>query len=854
MRGRWDIHLAPGSHFDYGWAASPGECLSYLTEVIRTAIEDMERHPALKFTIEYVLFVKHFLEVYPEYLTTVKRLLKEGRLEVGSIMSGAIEQWLDGEMLIHQLVRAKRWVRKTLDYDPVTAQHTDLPGHVIQIAQFLQNAEIRHLAYSRWHPPIPLHRWRSPDGSEVLACCHFHEPYDVPADWSGYGWGWSLFVQNTEMERVFDQLPKDLARRDTFWPAAQPLLMGCQSDLQPIEPEMLDRVRQWNARYPDCRICVSTISQFFENVDADAIPVYQGESPYSFYALPSCYVPCAREMRRGENAIAAGEKWSVFAELAGLGRVQRERIGRARDALFLPHDHNTAGRRGEVNDAERFKDALNARLEGESILQENAMRFTVNIAYRSLIDGAYPITVFNSLSWDRDDIVETYIEVPMNRLRGLNMFNSSGKPVPSQILSTDEAAGHSRVTFVFLARNVPAHGYETFYVRPSQEPETVAALKVSATRMRSRFFDIRVGKGRITSIRWNGTQLVRKPARPFNAIYALEDRMTNIEAAPWEVKRNYTGKGWDSTVAKVEVIERGPVRAVLRFHGKILGTRFFQDVILYDDLERIDLRHTLDYRMKMHTQTRVAFPLNIRDGEATYESPYGAVRLEKDEMPDTFRGTGERWVQKWIDISNRQFGVTVATRQVSHVIRDDSVDPILLRTAIDCGTPFYYFDQNGRHVFEHAICPHGGHRRKAAAHRRGWEFNSPLYACNWTPCFPIKPLRLNRGLPERDSFFRVNRDNVVVAAVAPSQDDPNAVIVRIVEFHGRSNTVTLSCKYPCAGAEETNFLERRQQMLRVDDNKVFLKVKPYGIHTVRLCAPASSGTQYQIPFMSEDRI
>jgi transposase len=37
MRKRWDIHLVPGSHFDYGWAASPGECFSYLTEVIRTA-------------------------------------------------------------------------------------------------------------------------------------------------------------------------------------------------------------------------------------------------------------------------------------------------------------------------------------------------------------------------------------------------------------------------------------------------------------------------------------------------------------------------------------------------------------------------------------------------------------------------------------------------------------------------------------------------------------------------------------------------------------------------------------------------------------------------------------------------
>ena len=38
MSRNWQIHMVPGSHLDYGWAASPGECFAYITEVIRTAV------------------------------------------------------------------------------------------------------------------------------------------------------------------------------------------------------------------------------------------------------------------------------------------------------------------------------------------------------------------------------------------------------------------------------------------------------------------------------------------------------------------------------------------------------------------------------------------------------------------------------------------------------------------------------------------------------------------------------------------------------------------------------------------------------------------------------------------------
>ena len=45
-----------------------------------------------RFTVEYALFFKHFLERYPEYRAVALRLMDEGKLEVCCTMTGAIEQ------------------------------------------------------------------------------------------------------------------------------------------------------------------------------------------------------------------------------------------------------------------------------------------------------------------------------------------------------------------------------------------------------------------------------------------------------------------------------------------------------------------------------------------------------------------------------------------------------------------------------------------------------------------------------------------------------------------------------------------------------------------------------------------
>ena len=127
-----------------------------------------------------------------------------------------------------------------------------------------------------------------------------------------------------------------------------------------------------------------------------------------------------------------------------------------------------------------------------------------------------------------------------------------------------------------------------------------------------------------------------------------------------------------------------------------------------------------------------------------------------------------------------------------------------------------------------------GDWKSAASHRAGWAFNNPLYACNWTPCYPIQPLRRSRNLPERGSFLEVDAPNVVVTAVAPSKDDTDAWIVRAVEYHGVGGRATLSFKRAIGDVRLVNFLERDKGAAAYSGSDVHIEVRPYGIHTLKI--------------------
>ena len=365
--------------------------------------------PDYRFTVEYAAFLRHFLARFPEYLPTVKQLVKEGKLETTAAMVGYMEDVLDGEIMVREIVHAKRFARDVLECELPTAQHSDLPGHTPQTPQLLAKAGVKYFSCSRFRPYSPVYWWQAPDGSRVLAANHMNT------------YGWAFMLTNPDMPWLRHYEGEDLEVQSIseamrIWPLPVLLMMG-QSDLRPPIPEdLLARAKQLNDE-GKLNFTFATITDFFEAAERtgklDDLPVYGGHSPYAFYALTAIAPRVYLEARHAENALASAEKYSPpSAACWAWARIRAPELDPAWEDLYNCHDHNLGGRHGELNNDVRYKTAVHARMIGHGDLAREANnQFATHVNYTPPSDEACTLLVSNPLNWDRTDVVQDYMGV-----------------------------------------------------------------------------------------------------------------------------------------------------------------------------------------------------------------------------------------------------------------------------------------------------------------------------------------------------------------------------------------------------------------------------------------------------------
>src|SRR5262249_28189938 len=80
-----------------------------------------------------------------------------------------------------------------------------------------------------------------------------------------------------------------------------------------------------------------------------------------------------------------------------------------------------------------------------------------------------PVVLFNPLSWERDDVAECRVGFSQKDVFEVEVRDSRGNRVASDLLACEryETGGIKRCTVLFIARSVPALGYEVYRVLPS---------------------------------------------------------------------------------------------------------------------------------------------------------------------------------------------------------------------------------------------------------------------------------------------------------------------------------------------------------------------------------------------------
>jgi len=643
---------------------------------------------------------------------------------------------------------------------------------------------------------FPFHSfyWEGIDGTQVLS--HF-----LPAR----SYGSRLDAMN--------MMGAERAYREKDRSAIQAIAYGFSDGGGGPVRDHLERLKRYSDLEGMPKVRPITPKEFFKRLESESadLPKWVGELYLEYHrGTYTTQADTKKNNRKSEFALRDAEWLSVLAMTQG-SRYEQKKLNGAWKTVLLNqfHDILPGSSIDEVyEDADRDYAEV---FEAVSEVQEKALaRLARRVDTRG--DGK-PVLVFNSLPWDRSETVAADVK-GLRKGTGYVAVASTGEESPVQV----GADGKAR-----FSAELPGMGHEVFHVRKGQCEEP--RLTASRTRLENDCVRVTLDKlGRVSRItdKRNAREALA-PGAVANRFILFEDKAAACGPA-WDIDIFYNDKPleFDGVLKSVKVVEKGPVRSVVRIKRTISRSTITQDIILTAGSARVDFATTVEWGDEKDVMLKVAFPVNARNERARYEIQYGNVeRPTHGNMPQDF-ARFEVAAQKWADLSESDYGIALLNDcKYGHDTRDNVMRLTLLRAP---KSPGKTADVNKTHRFTYSILPHEGDYTNGVV-RAGYELNVPVIA---------ESVKASKGaMPARQSFFSVSGENVVIDAVKKAEDD-NGIIVRMYEAHGQRGRRTFSTSLPVKRIIETDLMEREERVLKHRKGKVSLTFKPFQIRTIKL--------------------
>jgi len=847
------LFVVPHFHFDVAWIKSYEKYSEIGFSNILDVLNLIEQEPEYRFCLDQVALIQPFWEKFPELQESLRKMVKDGKIElVCGMYSMSDANIPSGEFLVRQFLFGKRFAKEKLGVNVQCGWMIDSFGHPNQLPQILHKSGFKYYVFGRGAPQQTKTEfyWEGLDGSKILT------------HWLAgtYIVGWIPSPSGEIIGKIGDELPyvtRVLLRTQSLRWLPVPLEGGIAkidgvfqflsqvastkniffpngADFTPPQRQMPLIVREWNKRKKNVKAIISTPSSFFKAVEAakEKLPTVSGEFNPVFQGVYGARVKLKQKNRDAENLLLTAEKFATISSVLGSPYPNAE-LKEATKLLLFNHFHDIICGCGvdEVYDyaIKKFEESM----ETSNAILKKSLEFITNKIHTN--GKGIPIVVFNPLSWIRTDAAEVDISFIDPYIKEFALKDHTGRHVPLQILKEERYPDNSikHATIKFIAGDVPAIGYKTYFVVPAEKPRKFeTAVKAGANSIENEFLKVTIDPlhgGAIQSIydkekkiealdtdRYLGNVLVSETdvgdlyeyngsANGFATVNTLR-----VEPLPTSETAEFSSDHQAFTL-----IETGPVEAKITIMGQMEDFAYEQLIRLYPRIRRIDLKLNINFHGE-HKRIRLCLPLNIKDGKIFHEVPYGVAE----------RGEGEYPAQNWIDYSDKQYGMGLinrglpgnnVTKNVAFVTLLRSVDRVLFDHPSGPGAL-----ERGEHEFAYAFYPHKGEWKEAKTFRTAMEFNNPLIV--------IKTTRHKGDLPKELSFLSVTPENIIVTAVKMSDED---VLIRFYETAGEKTSARITSFKSTKKAWTTSLLEERLKELKTAAGKdILMNVERFEIATV----------------------
>jgi alpha-mannosidase len=513
------------------------------------------------------------------------------------------------------------------------------------------------------------------------------------------------------------------------------------------------------------------------------------------------------EYHRGTFTTQARQKWSLR---------RSERLLRTAEALAVLDTATYP--RAELLDAwhrvlfNQFHDILPGSSIRQVYLDANAQYDTAWATVGGLIDRGLaslvarldtrgprrlvPVAVFNPLTWTRD----AYAQV-------------TGGGADGTVWVPGVPALGASVVWIDPARPGTALDARGRRLGAPPPAPTAGADWIENTYLR---VQVDTTTGRITRItdKVNHREVLA-PGAQGNVLEIFGDRPATWDA--WDI--GYTGERWEVTqTSEVRRVSDGE-RSRISFTRRWGSSTFTQTLELARRTPYLDVQNAIDWH-ETHKLLKVGFTLAAAPDSLMCEIPYGVIGRAGRPRTQAERAKYEFPCQRWVDAADSQGGVAMLTEsKYGWDWRGGVLRLSLLRSPV---WPDSSADR-GHHEFRFAVFPHAGDWRAAAVERRAAEYNVPVLAS-------VQPAHAG-ALGRRTSLASVDAPDVEITWIKRAEDS-NALVLRLVEWHGRPVTATVTLRSPVRSARLANLLEDPGAPLPARGNQITVSLRPWEIATI----------------------
>ena len=796
------LFLAGHTHIDVAWLWPLAETVRKCARTFSTACRLIERYPHFIFNCSQPQLYAYTKEHYPSLYAEIKEHVRQGRWKTTGAM------WVEtdcnipsGESLIRQILYGLAFFREEFGTQPTTCWLPDVFGYPGNLPQILTSCGLESFFTTKLHWqsrnafPHHLFWWQAIDGSRILA----HIPL-LDRNYNG-------LLSPRELLSAAESFTQPVVYDEVLLP------YGYGDGGGGPNAEMLEYAKRAE-RFPGLPPCrFGGEQQYFDAVRQSRpdLPCWQGELYLETHrGTYTTQAPIKKSNRRCETLLRDAEILGFMAFLLG-SEIDMSSLAPAWRKLLLHqfHDVLPGSSIGRVYEEAR-EDYACITAAAQSVIRSG-----LDIVDRTGRGG--DLLMLNTLSWKRSDpaVVRLHRQEPL-----LVITDARGETRPAQKIR-DHSDG---ADYVFVPAGVPALGYASFGIAAPElgfDGRDCSTISASPGRLENGFFIVELDEnGEIARLYDKRCSREIIPAgSTANQLQLFQDGPERESA--WNVHSTFARRRYAfDNGCKIDLVENGPVRAVLRIERGFRRSRVVQDIMLYDGVPRIDFATRVQWHQRQ-VLLKAAFPVDVLSHQAAFEIQFGAAYRATHSNTSWEQEQFEVPAHRWADLSESDYGVSLLNdAKYGYDVKNNVLRISLLR-----GTEYPDPEADkGHHSFTYSLLPHEGGWAAGGTVQRARELNVPLLG-----------LAASEGpgsVPVSRSLLQTDGPSVL-ETIKPAEDG-NGWIARLYEPFGSRGPVRLTVSRPPKEVTECNSIEENGRGVTLQDSSFSFPIRPFQIRTFRI--------------------